>query len=114
MLSLCNDMMNGTTPIHENTQCMGLSEEMILSIFSFLSVKELVTMSSVCKHWNNLCQDSSLWRAHLKHDFPRLMHNLESKVPYQRYQQIFADAKEKEYAEEEKNRQISKTLMFDI
>ncbi|MHB9148223.1 MAG: F-box protein [Candidatus Amoebophilus sp.] len=40
-----------------------LPDEVMLKIFSQLSVTDLIQASQVCKHWYGLSEDSALWRA---------------------------------------------------
>ncbi|KAJ7386610.1 F-box protein of unknown function [Desmophyllum pertusum] len=41
---------------------MSLSDEIILAIFQFLTKKTLVKCAQICKHWQRLACDESLWR----------------------------------------------------
>lgn len=38
------------------------SPEILLNVLSFLTVQELVTIETVCRHWRSLAVDGSLWR----------------------------------------------------
>uniref|UniRef100_A0A060TAU9 ARAD1D22924p n=1 Tax=Blastobotrys adeninivorans TaxID=409370 RepID=A0A060TAU9_BLAAD len=38
------------------------SEEMLLTIFSYLDVRELINCHSVCRRWYRISSDNSLWR----------------------------------------------------
>ena len=41
-------------------------ELVLLEIFSYLSVEEVVLSRRVCKRWNTLIQSDSLWKKQLK------------------------------------------------
>ena len=44
--------------------------DMIFTCLSFLSAKDVVTCSSVCKQWHQVAQDNRLWASLLERDFP--------------------------------------------
>ncbi len=54
-----NNLMKRVIP-HLNPFA-AVSDEILLSIFSYLSVKEVVTASIVSKHWYRISQDNHLW-----------------------------------------------------
>ena len=43
-----------------------VTDEVFLEIFSYLSVREVVQLRTVCKRWNTLIQSDSLWTKQLK------------------------------------------------
>ncbi len=45
----------GETTIHF------LPDQVLLQIFLYLKLRELITVSAVCKRWHRLCYDSRLW-----------------------------------------------------
>lgn len=49
-----------------------LPDELILRIFTFLTPEEVASTSRVCRKWNRLGSDESLWTAFLKKLFPSL------------------------------------------
>lgn len=39
-----------------------LPDNLLLSLFSYLDAKSLVTVSEVCWHWAKVSKDNTLWR----------------------------------------------------
>lgn len=44
-------------------------ENILVRIFKYLSVKDILTCSEVCKRWNFVSADSLLWKYKFTHDF---------------------------------------------
>lgn len=46
-----------------------LPENVLLRIFRFLSVRDILNCSECCKRWNFVSRDSLLWREKFRDDF---------------------------------------------
>ena len=56
-----------------------IPEEILLQIFQYLNVWDLLLATQVCKQWKNISEDKLLWEKLLKRDFSHV--NLKSKKP---------------------------------
>lgn len=54
--------------INTSGNIASLPDEIFLNIFKNLSINSIASVSSVCKHWNQLAQDSDLWKFLLSRD----------------------------------------------
>lgn len=63
-----------------------LSPDIILTVFSYLSVKELGNIASVCKTWKTMSETPCLWKYHLSKDLGITTHD--SSVSYKKRYQI--------------------------
>jgi len=57
-----NIVANKSDKLTTSNYWMSLSDEIILSIFQFLHKKTVVKCARVCRHWQRLAYDESLWR----------------------------------------------------
>lgn len=54
---------------HNNNINDVIPEEIMLYMFSFLSINELCLSARVCKTWNRIAQDSELWKPYVTRDW---------------------------------------------
>ena len=63
------DQSDDSLEVRENDNWFYMPDSILLSIFRYLSPKDLLTAGEVCKAWNRVSRDEFLWKDLFYHIF---------------------------------------------